>query len=196
MGLNGRWTSRLLNRRPTMLTIPRARDCMSTWYTTLKPDMPIYAAIDTLEKKCAAGAPVVDEHGKLLGILTEKDCLRVISNAAYEGLATGTVADYMSEPKAILTTDMDLFAVAKQFLSTNFAVLPVVEDGKPIGRISRQDMLRGIQLMQRENAKEKAKEELELATQANPRSIEQFQNLAARLEPRQLAAVMRDRLHE
>ncbi|HRK34396.1 MAG TPA: CBS domain-containing protein [Candidatus Hydrogenedentes bacterium] len=175
--------------------IPLARDCMSTWYTTLKPDMEIYKAIDILEHKRAAGAPVVDDDGNLLGILTEKDCLRVISNAAYEGLATGTVRDYMSEPKVIVTTDMDLFAVAKQFLSTNFAVLPVVENGKPVGRISRQDMLRGIQVMQREAEKEKAKEERTLDSYTRPRSIGQMQQLAGRLEPRQLAAVMRERLN-
>ena len=178
-----------------MHKIPTARDCMSTWFTTLSPDMEIYEAIEVLEKKRAAGAPVLDSDGNLLGILTEKDCLRVISNGAYQSLASGTVRDYMSKPKAIITTDMDLFMVAKQFLDTNFAVLPVLEDGKPVGRICRQDMLRAIKQMQREFQREKRREEQDLETQTQPKSIDQFQQLAGRLEPKHLAAIMRERLH-
>lgn len=178
-----------------MHKIPTARDCMSTWFATLRPDMEIYEAIDVLESKRAAGAPVLDDDGNLLGILTEKDCLRVISNAAYQSLASGTVRDYMSEPKAIVTTDMDLFMVAKQFLDTNFAVLPVLENGKPVGRISRQDMLRAIQQLQRELQRERLREEQKLQTQTQPKSIDDFQRLAGKLEPKNLAAIMRERLH-
>lgn len=157
--------------------------------------MEIYEAIDLLENKRAAGAPVVDGEGNLLGILTEKDCLRVLSSGAYQSLSSGKVSDYMSEPKSMITTDMDLFTVAKQFLDTNFAVLPVMENGKPVGRIGRQDMLRGIQQLQRQMVRDKQREEVELETQTRPKSIDQFQQLAARLEPRHLAAVMRERLH-
>lgn len=178
-----------------MQRIPTARDCMSTWFIKLRPDMEIYEAIDLLENKRAAGAPVVDGEGNLLGILTEKDCLRVLSSGAYQSLSSGKVSDYMSEPKSMITTDMDLFTVAKQFLDTNFAVLPVMENGKPVGRISRQDMLRGIQQLQRQMVRDKQREEVELETQTRPKSIDQFQQLAARLEPRHLAAVMRERLH-
>lgn len=177
-----------------MRKIPTARDCMSTWYVKLRPDMEIYEAIDILESKRAAGAPVLDAEGNLLGILTEKDCLRVISNAAYEGLATGTVADYMSEPKTVVTTDMDLFAVARQFLETNFAILPVLERGKPVGRITRQDMLRGIQHLQREIQKDKQREEQELLVRQQPRGIDELQRVAAATNPKHLAELMRDRL--
>lgn len=178
-----------------MHRIPTARDCMSTWFATLRPDMEIYEAIDVLENKRAAGAPVLDADGNLLGILTEKDCLRVISNAAYQSLASGTVRDYMSQPKTVITADMDLFMVAKQFLDTNFAVLPVLENGKPVGRISRQDMLRGIQQMQRDFQRVKKREETTLETETKPKSIDQFQQLAGKLDPKNLAAVMRERLH-
>ena len=90
---------------------------------------------------------------------------------------------------------MDLFTVAKQFLDTNFAVLPVLENGKPVGRISRLDMLRGIQQMQRQLQREKVRGEQELQTQTRPKSIDQMQQLAGKLDPKHLAAVMRERLH-
>jgi len=168
---------------------------MGPWFATLRPDMQIFDAIKVLESKHAAGAPVLDADGVLLGILTEKDCLRVISNSAYEDMTPGTVSDYMSTPKATVTTEMDLFAVARKFLSTNYAVLTVMENDIPVGRISRQDMLRGIQQMQREAARDKVKEVHDIDTEAKPRSITDFQELAARLLPSQLAVVMRERLH-
>lgn len=179
-----------------MHKLPTARECMTQWFATLRPEMDVFEAIDILESKRAAGAPVVDDRGNLLGILTEKDCLRVLSNGAYSGLQGGMVAKYMSEPKAVLTCDMDLFTIADKFLSTNFAVLPVVENGRPVGRISRQDMLRAIQRMQRAIALEKQKGDQELQVQTNPRSIDDFLRLAAANAPQNFAPLMSDRLHE
>ncbi len=175
------------------MKVPTARDCMSIWFVTLRPDMDVYEAIDILASKRASGAPVLDDEGNLIGILTEKDCLRVMSHDAYGQLAGGIVADYMSEPKGVLTADMDLFSVAREFLNTNFAVLPVLEEGKPVGRISRQDMLRGIQQLQRETALKKVKYEEELKTMQAPTSINDLQRLAASQRPENLAALLSDR---
>lgn len=178
-----------------MKKVPTARDCMSIWFVTLRPEMDVYEAIDILASKRASGAPVLDADGNLIGILTEKDCLRVISNEAYDHLVGGTVADYMSEVKGMVTVDMDLFSVAREFLNTNFAVLPVLEDGKPVGRISRQDMLRGIQCVQRQDALEKAKYAEDLKTMQSPKSINDLQRLAANQRPENLAALLSNRHH-
>ncbi len=175
------------------MKVPTARDCMSVWFVTLRPDMDVYEAIDILASKRASGAPVLDANGNLIGILTEKDCLRVMSHEAYGHLGGGTVADYMSELKGVLTADMDLFSVAREFLNTNFAVLPVLEEGKPVGRISRQDMLRGIQCLQRESALEKERYEDELKTMQSPMSINDLQRLVASQRPENLAALLSNR---
>lgn len=176
-----------------MRKIPTARDCMSTWFVTLAPEMDVYEAIDVLAAKRASGAPVLDEAGELLGILTEKDCLRVMSNAAYGELAGGTVADYMSPVKVAITADMDLFSVAREFLATNFAILPVLEKGKPVGRISRQDMLRAIHQLHEAIEAEKAREEETLKTMQQPQSIDQLQRVFASGRPENIAALLSDR---
>lgn len=179
-----------------MKRVPIARECMAAWYVTLRPEMDVYEAIDLLASKGASGAPVVDAGGTLLGVLTEKDCLRVLTNSTYDELAAGTVADYMSEVKHTLTPDMDLFTVAREFLATNFAVLPVIEEGKPIGRISRQNMLRAIAQMQKQVRDTKAREEEDLRTKQRPSSITDLQRLVASTPPEAVAALMRDRLRE
>jgi predicted transcriptional regulator len=175
------------------MKVPTARDCMTVWFVTLRPDMDVYEAIDILASKRASGAPVLDAEGNLVGILTEKDCLRVMSHEAYGQLSGGVVGDYMSEPKGVLTVDMDLFSVAREFLNTNFAVLPVLENGNPVGRISRQDMLRGIQCLQRESALEKERYEDHLKTMQSPMSINDLQRLAASQRPENLAALLSNR---
>ena len=162
---------------------------MSPFFVTLQTGMDIYDAIDVLSKKRASGAPVLDEHGELAGLLTEKDCIRVLSNDAYATLARGKVADYMSDVKASVEIDMDLFGVAEVFLAHNFSVLPVMDHGRLVGRISRQDMLRAIQNLQRQLSKEKDAEEHELRVTQHPAGINQLQDLISKHKPENVAAL-------
>jgi len=172
-----------------MQQVPTARDCMSTYFVTLRSTTDIYDAIDILLKKRASGAPVLNDNDELIGVLTEKDCLRVLSNDAYATLARGTVADYMSEIKASVRADMDLFGVAEVFLGNNFAILPVMDNDQLIGRISRQDMLRGIQRLQHSVKEAKEEEERDLQMKQKPSGIYELQNLFAKHRPENVAAL-------
>lgn len=176
--------------------IPTARDAVSRYMIVLRPDQDLLAAIDTLVRKRAQGAPVLNEEGELVGILTEKDCLRLLSNSAYGELAGGKVSDYMSTVKVTLTVDMDLFSVAEAFLQTNFPVLPVLERGKLIGRISRLDLLRQIKELERDIERERAQEERDRRERDDPSSIDRMQRFAGRHTPEQLAELMRNRKQE
>ena len=55
---------------------PTAKDIMAS-EATLSPDMDIYVAMKQLLKRRLTGAPVVDENRVLIGMLTERDCLKV-----------------------------------------------------------------------------------------------------------------------
>ncbi len=127
-----------------MRHLPHARDLSVPVRVMLTPQMFIFDAIEKLASSRLSAAPVVGEDGRLIGILTEKDCLRVISNIGYNEIVGGSVADYMSEPVATLTEDMDLFNVARQFLVTHFMVLPVLKRGAPIGLVTRHCLLEHI----------------------------------------------------
>jgi len=172
-----------------MVTIPTARDVLSKYSVTLSPDMEILRAIDVLVSKRAAGAPVVDEGGGLAGILTEKDCLRLLSSKTWGDVVGGKVRDFMSEPAVTITAAMDLFETAQAFLDTNFPVLPALDDdGKLVGRVTRQDVLRRIQVVNHCLHREREKEEKRL------RQREPDSPRIARLEktesPRELAAAL------
>lgn len=125
--------------------VPTARAIMTRKLVTLQPEMPVLDAASLLLKKGISGAPVVDEQGHLMGLLSEFDCLRSVASADYEMDAHDTietVAQLMSRDPKTIGPDMNLFSIAHEFVATHVRRFPVVEDGKLIGQVSRRDALR------------------------------------------------------
>lgn len=119
-----------------------AKDIMVTELVTLSPEMDVYDAIDRLLQYHISGAPVVDNHGCLVGIFSEKDCMRVLLEGTYDGLPTNTVGAFMRTQVEVLEEDTDLLSIAHTFLNTSYRRLPVVRNGKVVGQISRRDLLK------------------------------------------------------
>ena len=72
-----------------------AADIMTRSLVTLSPEDGIYQAIKILLKR---KTPVIDASSLLVGILSEKDCLRVLVGAALDGFPDGRVRSFMTEP--------------------------------------------------------------------------------------------------
>ncbi|MBU0676635.1 MAG: CBS domain-containing protein [Verrucomicrobia bacterium] len=125
------------------MKVPSVRDLMVTRVITLRPEMDIYEAINHLLKNRISGAPVVDAEMHPVGMLSEKDCLRIFANGAYHQIAGRHVSEYMSVDLSTVSPDDGLFTVADIFLRNAFRRLPVVEDGILVGQISRRDVLDG-----------------------------------------------------
>jgi CBS domain-containing protein len=111
---------------------------------TFRPEQGINEVIDIIIDKKISGAPVLNEDKKLVGIISEKDCLRIIVDQAYHNLPqrSPTVADYMTKNVKTLSADSNVVAAADAFLNSPVRRLPVVENGILIGQISRRDILR------------------------------------------------------
>ncbi|HVT36751.1 MAG TPA: CBS domain-containing protein, partial [Nevskiaceae bacterium] len=119
-----------------------AKDYMSSELLTFTPDMELMTAINLLAKRRISGAPVLDGAGKVIGILSEKDCLKVCLAAGYEGVPGGLVREYMSSKVVTVEADASLLEVAGLFVNSPYKRLPVMKDGKLAGQISRSDVLR------------------------------------------------------
>lgn len=117
---------------------------MATDLITFSPDQDIQEAIDILLEKKISGAPVLDEHRHLVGILSEKDCLRIILESAYYDMPpeSGKVSDYMSHTVTTIMADRDILEVANLFLNSTHRRFPVIDKGRVIGQISRKDILK------------------------------------------------------
>lgn len=124
--------------------LPIVRDHMDTQVYSLKPEVEILDAVGFLLEHHVTGAPVVDEAGHLVGMLTEKDCLKLVATGADANRPHGTVADFMTTAITTISPDTDVYYAAGLFLHQGFRRFPVVEAGRLVGAITRFDILRVI----------------------------------------------------
>ena len=130
-----------------------AKDVMVSKLITVSPDMKIVDAVNLFIKQKVSGAPVVDAEGVHVGMLSEKDCLKLMMNELYHESPATQVKDYMSEIIHSVDADMDIFSVAQIFIETPYRRLPVYNKGKLVGQISRRDCLRAMQIIHKEKKK-------------------------------------------
>jgi CBS domain-containing protein len=117
---------------------------MSTAIVTLSTDMDILQAARLLVSNSISGAPVVDPEGRLVGMLTEADCLKTTMQAGYYGEPGGQVVEYMSRDVKSVAAETSIVDIAEYFLNIRYRRFPVVRDGRLIGIISRRDTLRAL----------------------------------------------------
>ncbi len=117
---------------------------MRAEFPRFAPALPIREAIASFAHQGAGAAPVIDDAGELVGILTEKDCFRPMLNASYYQQWSGSVADFMSGDVRALPCDLDLVSAAEEFLARSHRVYPVLRDGDVVGMLHRSDLFAAI----------------------------------------------------
>ena len=127
-----------------MAELPIVRDHMDTHVYTVHPETEIMDAVGLLLEHRVTGAPVVDQDGHLVGMLTEKDCLKLIATGANADRPRGTVADFMSTGVTTISPDTDVYYAAGLFLQQEYRRFAVIEAGRLVGAITRFDILRVI----------------------------------------------------
>jgi CBS domain-containing protein len=121
------------------------KDYMARTLVTFKPETDVLDAVHTLVQHRIAGAPVVDDEGNLLGMLSEFDCMQVALNAGYHGTWGGPVRDYMSDGVETVDADMSIVDLAQVFINKKFRRFPVVQGTRLVGQISSRDVLRALE---------------------------------------------------
>ena len=128
-----------------MLKSVKVSDYMTSNPTTFQEDTDLFDAIRMFSEHPFSGAPVVDKNGKLIGIMSEVDCLRGILDKTYhEEEVGGTVGEFMTRSVDTIDANTDIIAVAEQFISRGRRRIPVVDDGVLVGQVSRKDILRAV----------------------------------------------------
>jgi len=131
-----------------MKRLPKIGEFMDTVVPTLSADTQVMKAVDFLLRHRVTGAPVVDSDGGIIGIITEKDLLKLVTEGIQGQPPTeATVAEYMSTDVVTVPPTVDIYYVAGLFLKNKFRRLPVVKDGKIVGAITRYDLLRVIRTL-------------------------------------------------
>ncbi|MCH8330355.1 MAG: CBS domain-containing protein [Bacteroidetes bacterium] len=122
---------------------PSITEYMTTHLITVSPQTDIKDAIYVLLDNKISGAPVVNGTGDMVGILSEKDCLRLFINQDYHGTpgGLGVVEDFMTKDVKTLSTSQTVVDAAYAFINSNFRRFPVLDNGKLVGQVSRRDVL-------------------------------------------------------
>ena len=105
----------------------RIADICRREFPSLREDMPVRAAVALMLDARAGAAPVLDNGGTLLGVLSQRDCFRSALNAAYYQHWQGVVGEHMSRDPVTLEADTDFVTAAEAFLSEPYREYPVVD---------------------------------------------------------------------
>ncbi len=139
-----------------MKKLPIVDDFMDKIFVTLKADMDVFKAIDILIDRKVTSAVVIDDQNHIIGILSEKDCMTLLTKGAYHTLPSGKVSEFMTEKVVTIPANTDIFQVADMFLKHFFRRLVVADvENHMIGQITRRDLLRVIKAWKREESKVK-----------------------------------------
>ncbi len=111
---------------------------------SFQPDTDIYFAIETLINRAISGAPVVDNNGNLVGVLSEKDCLRVLMEMGMHEMPAGLVEEFMTKEVVTMDSTKSILDAVWLFRNSAFRRFPIVEGKKLVGLLTRRDVLRAV----------------------------------------------------
>ncbi|EMQ96113.1 MAG: CBS domain-containing protein [Xanthomarina sp.] len=122
----------------------KVRDVMCKDLITFKPEQSVEEVIDTLIRNKISGGPVVNDKNELVGIISEGDCLKQISESRYYNMPmeNDNVEKRMIKDVETIDGNMNVLDAANKFLESRRRRFPIVEDGKLIGQISQKDILK------------------------------------------------------
>jgi predicted transcriptional regulator len=117
-------------------------ECMNKNFAKITSEMMVAEASASLIKKELLGGPVVDDAGKLVGWISEQECLQVTLQVVYHNTRIATVKDVMQTEVLTVGLNQDLLALAEQMLDAKPKSYPVLDDnGKVLGVITRRHIL-------------------------------------------------------
>ncbi len=119
------------------------KDYMSSSVTSFKPEDNVIEALRQLVKKGHSGAPVLDNERRLVGMLSEIDCLKEALMDGYYQSASDRVADHMTKDVDYVQANDNILVLAEMFVGGRRRI-PVLDDGVLVGIITRQDFARAL----------------------------------------------------
>lgn len=117
-------------------------DYMTKKLIHFSPNDSLINVMSLLAKHKITGGPVVND-GKLVGMISESDCMKTLSNSKYFNIPMGseTVEKYMSNVVETIDLNASIFEAAEKFYKSPYKRFPVLENGKLVGQISQHDVI-------------------------------------------------------
>lgn len=118
-------------------------DYMTKKLVTFNPEQSILEVMELFTKHNISGGPVLDNNGFLVGIISEADCMKQISESRYfnQPILDKSVERYMTKNVESISPDISIFDAAGIFVKNNRRRLPVLKNDILVGQISRKDVV-------------------------------------------------------
>lgn len=127
--------------------VSRAEEIMNCHVICVHCETTIYDAVRLMIDNRITGMPVVDDDNGLVGIISEKDVLRLVSDLHLLDLlhdlkgSEAKVEDFMTKEVVSFVPDSEMIEVCDCLRSNSFRRVPILDDGKVVGIISRKDII-------------------------------------------------------
>lgn len=131
----------------------KVSDYMTKDLITFSPDQSVMEVIETLIQHKISGGPVVDANNRLLGIISEGDCIKQLNESRYYNMPIedARVENFMAKDVETIDGNLNIFDAANKFLQTKRRRFPILEDGKLVGQISQKDVMKAALEMNGQN---------------------------------------------
>ena len=119
------------------------RDVMSKSLILFRPKQTIHDVMKSFIKYRISGGPVVDKHGELMGVISEADCMKEISESRYFNMPIldKTVYHFMTKNVETIEASTSIFDAASLFSKTSRRRFPVIDKKRLVGQVSRKDIV-------------------------------------------------------
>lgn len=144
MGIKSFLAARRRKKKSTEDAPLKVSDYMTRNLVTFKSNQSIEEVVNAIIKHRISGGPVVNDKNELIGLISETDCIKQVSESQYYNMPMNdnTVENYMVKDVDTIDGNMNIFDAAKMFLDSHRRRFPIVQNGKLVGQISQKDILK------------------------------------------------------
>lgn len=119
----------------------RVRDIMTSPAPFVRMHTPLGEVVDTLLRSRVMGLPVLDDNDRVVGFVSEQDCIHSMLVSSYHCEGVPNVDDVMHNEVLAVEADQNIVDLAQNMGKNKPKLYPVIEDGKLLGLITRSAIL-------------------------------------------------------
>jgi len=132
-----------MDKEYTLPDIPKVKEIFSRKVIAFSKEFKIFDAIKNFNKFRISSAPVTNTDNKVVGYLSESDCIKYLSNCLYYDEARNrSIETFMSKKLAKVDLEWDVFELENFFIKNNLKSASIIDDENHLlGIVSRRDIL-------------------------------------------------------
>lgn len=117
------------------------RDVMQRHVPPIRPHTPLTLVVRILLQNNVLGLPVVDDQRKIVGFISEQDCIHALLVSLYHCEGDPEAGDVMVDKPFVISPGDNMVDIAQNLGHGKPKIYPVAEDGRLVGIVTRSQIL-------------------------------------------------------